>query len=86
MIAICFTFMASRTKSEAVRVDKFAGESSGLTLRGCVGANYARGPPVRSPPAVIMAVASSQNSDLARAGCDDLALTFGPFWTSDDSP
>ena len=36
MIAICFTFMASRTKSEAVRVDKFAGESSGLTLRGCV--------------------------------------------------
>ena len=42
MIAICFTFMASRTKSEAVRVDKFAGESSGLTLRGCVTARTMR--------------------------------------------
>ena len=49
----------------AVRVDKFARLSSGLTLRGCVGANYARGPPVRSHPAVIMAVASSKIRDLA---------------------
>ena len=67
-------------------MDKFAGESSGLTRRGCVRRELCERTACSQSPAVIMAVASGKIRDLARAGCDDLALTFGPFWTSDDSP
>ena len=67
-------------------MDKFAGESSGLTLRGCVRRELCERTACSQSPGRYYGCREQQNSRFGRAGCDDLALTFGPFWTSDDSP
>ena len=67
-------------------MDKFAGESSGLTLRGCVRRELCERTACSQSPGRYYGCREQQIRDLARAGCDDLALTFGPFWTFDDSP
>ena len=86
MIAICFTRMAPRTQSEGCESGQVRAALERPYASWLRAARTMREGRLCARPGRLRPRVRSENSDLARAGCADTSVTFGPFGTCSDAP